>query len=482
MAINNMPAAFQDAFQQNMLQQAFQSQLGNKTVLRTAAQKTPVPTRSGEQVIYSRAGRLIPVVQPSNAANNTLSYDLGNNGQGVGSSNNSYPVEQFSIGIFDRDQDLDINIVQDRQTLSSIYMQNWVNIAEQAGSSMDMMCMQRLATAYESGSSYVATGTYSSNTAQTLHLDNINGLSTVFATVPVLNPNTGSNVNVAYGQPIPVSNVNPLAALYYPAAGGSPVTCSITLANPDATNVSTMVSSGMINGVSGTVNVTFGSAITPAIGDVIVAADAPQIFRPRARSRYAMTASSTANMQMFLNQKALLGRNGVKPFSDGTYLCVLDDTVEAQLFTDPQFQVASQGAIDSEIFVNGTVVKRFGLTFVKSTTLPVYPFTNVDGQALVSHRAFVLGQGAIQEGTFTGMAEAYRAMADQALSHVEIVDDYALITRPALDRKAQIWSQTWTWIGGHTCGTDATITSIVVPTATASRYKRAGCIEVVDVF
>lgn len=478
MAISNMPAAFQVAYQQNMLQRAFQGQLKATNILRAACMKTPIPTRSGESLIYSRAGKLVPVVQPSNPANNTLAFDLNASVPGVGAANNSYPIEQYRINILDRDQEIDINIIQDEQTLSSIYFQNWVNLVDQVNLSMDLMAFQQLSQAYESGNTWV-TSVVTNSPTTVVAVDNILGFSTAFNTVAITNPNTAQSFNVASGEPQAVSTSNKIAVKIYPASGAATISANVQLAVADGTNSSTMISAGMINGVSG--QLTFDAVLSLNVGDVIVAFDAPPVRRPRVRSRYALTTASTAPIQLFRNAKSDLKRNGVKPFADGTYLCILDDVMAAQLYTDPQFQIAAQGAIASEIFTNGTVVKLWGLTFVESTNLPSYAFTNVNGDNLVSHRAFVLGQGCIQEGTFEGMKSAYQAMSNSALSHVEIVDDYALITRPALDSRSQIWTQTWVWIGGHVCGTDATVTPVFVPQATASRYKRAVCIEVADV-
>lgn len=57
------------------------------------------------------------------------------------------------------------------------------------------------------------------------------------------------------------------------------------------------------------------------------------------------------------------------------------------------------------------------------------------------------------------------------------VDDVCMITRPALDRLAQIIAQSWCWIGGFALPTDLTANTTIIPTATNSYLKRCVVIE-----
>lgn len=481
MAFENMPNAFQSAFQSNMLDTRFMGEIGANSKIRRVAARLPIPVRTGEQRIYTRAGDLVPVIAADNPTNNTLSYDLGLNAPGVGSTNNSYPIEQWNIFIAERSQSLDINVIQDYETLASFYRKNWDKLAKQAALSMDLMAVQQLAVSYESGSTFVTTSVGASATTVTVTVDNILGLSTAFATT------TFNGTTFPYGLPASVATNN-LSVTIYKAAGGS-ITGTVTNFTQDGSNVSTMVTpAGVVAGNSGTLTITQSASYAPQVGDVIVANDAPVVIRPNnRRSRFQLQTTDTVGMQLFINAKATLKNNGVDPLPDGTYACFLDDAGIAQVFTDPQFQIMGMGAEQSPIFVDGTVVRQFGLTFIPTTNTPIYGQVNAwsgsgSSPATNSRRAYVVGAGALQEGTFEGMAEGYRSMADQDLGYVRVLGPesdapYALITRPALDRKAQIWSQTWVWIGGFACGTDATITSAVVPTANASRFKRAVTIE-----
>lgn len=479
MTFQNMPAAFQSAFQSNMLDKRFFDQIDARSKLRALVERIAIPLRVGEQVIYSRAGSLQPVLSPDNPTNNTLSYDLGLNAPGVGSSNNSYPLEQWSVFIAERSQSLDINVLQDEETLASFYRKNWDRLAAQAGLSLDLLAMQQLATAYESGQSWV-TATVTGTTV-TAHVDNINGLSTAFATASF----NGSTF--PYGSPQAVSSTYPLTVTVYPISGAASFSGTITGAAADGSNTSTMTTpAGLIAGTSGNLTITFTGSQTLSVGDVIVAADAPPIIRPNnKRSRQQLANGDTIGMQLCINARAQLLANGVDPFEDGTFACLIDPQMHAQIFADSQFQIATMGLAESQIFKNALVLREFGLTFIQTTNMPIYGVTNSAGAAINTRRAYVLGKGALQEGTFAGMATGYGRMADQGLGYVHVMGNefsptpYALITRPALDRKAQIWSQTWVWIGGFAAGTDATVTSAVVPSANNARYKRCVAIEVI---
>lgn len=483
MAFENMPAAFQSAFQNSMLDRRFQGQIDANSKLRRLIAKIPIPVRVGEQMIYTRAGALVPVLAADNPTNNTLTYDLSYNAPGVGSSGNSYPIEQWPLFIAERSQSLDINRLMDEETLASFYRQNWDRLAKQAGLSLDLIAMQQLATAYESGQTFV-TSTVTGTTC-VVKVDNINGLSTAFATANF------NGTTFPYGSPNAVTGSNTLAVTVYPyngGAGGASFVGTISAATVDGSNLSTMTTpAGMINGNSGTVTITFAGTQTLSPGDVVMAYDAPLVVRPNNKmSRYALTKADTLQMQLFINAEGILEANGVEKFDDGTYACILDPIQHSQIFSDPQFQIMTMGMADSTIFKDAMVSREFGLTFIKSTNLPIYTFNSGAGvTGAVSRRAYLIGKGALQEGTFEGMASGYGSMADMEVGYVRLMGDaksdtpWALVTRPALDRKAQIWSQTWVWIGGMAAGTDATITPAVVPTATASRYKRAVTIETI---
>lgn len=89
-------------------------------------------------------------------------------------------------------------------------------------------------------------------------------------------------------------------------------------------------------------------------------------------------------------------------------------------------------------------------------------------------RPILVGDEALVEGDFEGMA-AEDIAGNNAI--IDMVDDIVHVTREPLDRLQQIIAQSWYWIGGFTAPTDQTVNTNIVPTASASYYKRAVVFE-----
>ncbi len=472
MAYENLPAALQPILQENMLARYFEEQLGALMTYRKSAKRNPVPIKDGETYIRSRAGRLAPPLVALNPANNT-NLDNGLTAGGVGSGNNTYPFEQFLVSISQYAESIDLNIIQNYEAIAPVFMQNAKNLIEQAALNLDLICAADYHQAYESGRSYVTVATSASTTA---HLDNLKGFDTAFQQFTMVDGSVFSG-----GTPQSTSVTYPVTATVYPASGAASYPVTVTGATPDGSNASTMI--GFTKrpiGVSG--DVTFSAAQTLAVGDVIVASDAPSVFRPNNKlSRLALTQSDTAAMQLFINAKFELERNNIPKHADGTYHCFIDPILHSQLFADPQFEIMAQGAVDSKLYSNAMVSKLYGLSFVPVTNSPSYSFVNAASASLVARHALIVGDQALLECPFEGTSKAIAAMADYQTAHVAIANDIAMVTRPALDRLQQIIAQSWFWIGGHVAPTDVTITPVVVPTASNARYKRAAVIEVASV-
>ena len=54
-------------------------------------------------------------------------------------------------------------------------------------------------------------------------------------------------------------------------------------------------------------------------------------------------------------------------FANADYVCVLDATSSRQLFADPSFQVAYQGAFNSPEIRGGKLFRHLGVTYVLTT-------------------------------------------------------------------------------------------------------------------
>jgi hypothetical protein len=237
-----------------------------------------------------------------------------------------------------------------------------------------------------------------------------------------------------------------------------------------------MIANGLNVGASGTLTLDATLSATVTAGDTIQAFDGSVVIRPNGKLNRSLLASTdTIGAQLIINAVAQLRRNNIKPpLGNGTYPCYIDPVVDAQFFTDPQYQIMSQTNMESPDFKNARVAQNFGVTFVPTTNAPAY----VTAAGQVTRRAIVCGEKWLQESPFAGVESALRTMPDGGPADIRLVDRIAFVTRLPIDRAGQVLSQMWWYIGGFVVPTQATINSLVIPTATAARYKNAVVVEV----
>ena len=113
-----------------------------------------------------------------------------------------------------------------------------------------------------------------------------------------------------------------------------------------------------------------------------------------------------------------------------------------------------------------------GLRFIPTTEAYVQNHPSISGAVI--RRPIIVGQGALIEGDFAGMASADVAPEDSVIS---MVDGIAMVTREPIDRLQQIIAQSWFWIGGFCAPSDTTTNPTTIPTATNANYKRAVMVE-----
>lgn len=455
-----------------MLDRAFLEQLKASNNLRATAFRVPMPIRSGESMTYSRAGRIAPTIDDIAPANN-VPLDNGLVAGGNGSVNPApFPYEQYavSIGMIEGDA-IDLNLIANQETIANTFIQNSENLAEQAALALDLRVLRTGLRAYEGGQTFVLAATTAALTAR---VDSGFGFDTAFATGVF----GRSAVTYPYGLPQNTSPTYPISANILPAAGGGPIPVVVTGVAFEPTNVSSANVNGLNYGASAVL--TFATAQTLAKGDVLTTADYQQALRPGGRlSRFALTPTDTIGAQLIINAVAALRRNGIKsPLANGTFPCYIDPVVDAQFFTDSQYQIMSQGQLESPDFQNARVSRNFGVTFIPTTNLPAYTFVNSAGLTITSRRAIVCGAKWVQESPFEGTQKAIASLPDGGVIDYRFVNDIVFTNRMPLDRLGQILSSTWSFIGGFVVPTNATITSAVIPTATPSRYKNAVVVEV----
>ncbi len=439
MGIQNFPAALQPIIQTGFLDREFQQAMRSKLGYRACADREEFSVGIGETLTKTRAGLKPSVTTPVPAQLNT-NLDNGLVPQGWG-------VEQYTVTINHYAATTDLNIVTSRIGIGSQFLQNAYVNGEQAARSLDELARNALFAPYFGGNTRVRTTLASAGPA--VAVDDIRGFQNVF----VNGVQTG------------VSNANGLAV----TIGAN--TYTVVGVAVDAANASLTPSgvSGVIT-LSGNVTIADGTA-----GNTVQAATASVIVRPNRRMNTSQLAlGDTLSMANVLDAVAALRLNAV-PDIEGAYNCYLDPLSARQLFADQDFQRLFIGATSAnQIFKPGAgVVNEFlGVRFVLTTEAYVQPHPTI--AATYIRRPIVVGQGALIEADFVGMAAAEVAPHDAIVS---LVDGVAMVTREPLDRLQQIISQSWYWIGGFCAPSDTTTTPLTVPTATNAAFKRAVMLE-----
>ena len=439
MGIQNFPATLQPIIQQGFLDREFEQAIRSRLGYRACADRELFAVGIGETLTKTRAGLKPSVTTPIAPALNT-NLDNGMTPMGWG-------VEQYTISINHYAATTDLNMVTSRVGIVSQFLQNAYVNGEQAARSLDELARNALFAPYFGGNTRVRSTLGASGTQ--VSVDDIRGFTTVFV--------NGVQQAVGGGGSVPAS----VGADIY----------TLVAATADAINVSTAPS-----GVSGVL--TFGSNVSVSdatAGNTVQAATASVIMRPNARSNTAnLVVGDTLTMSSVLDAVAALRLNAV-PDIDGAYNCYLDPVSARQLFADPDFQRLFIGLTSAnEVFRPGVgVVNDFlGVRFVLTTEAYVQAHPTISGAFV--RRPILVGQGALIEGDYAGMA------ADDVAPRgaiVTLVDSVAMVTREPIDRLAQIIAQSWYWIGGFCAPSDTTTTSATVPTATSAAFKRAVMIE-----
>jgi len=437
MGIQNFPAALQPIIQQGFLEREFEAALHSRLGYRMCADRQDFAVGIGETLTKTRAGLKPSVTTPILPATNT-NFDNG-------LTPSTFSVEQFTITINHYAATTDLNVVTSRVGIASQFLLNAAINGEQAARSLDELARNALFAPYFGGNTRVRTTLASAGVAVTV--DDVRGFQYAFVN-GVQTPVGGSaSMTVTVG-----SNAYTLIGV-----------------TTDATNVSTAP-----NGISGVL--TFSSSVTVAdatAGNTVTSATASSIMRPNGRSNSSLLqATDVLTMGTLLNAVAQLRLNAV-PEIDGVYNCYLDPVSARQLFADNDFRQLFQGATSAnQVFKKGMINDFLGLRFIPTTEAYVQNHPSISGAVI--RRPIIVGQGALIEGDFAGMASADVAPEDSVIS---MVDGIAMVTREPIDRLQQIIAQSWFWIGGFCAPSDTTTNPTTIPTATNANYKRAVMVE-----
>ncbi|MCE2563652.1 DUF4043 domain-containing protein [Komagataeibacter sp. FNDCF1] len=444
MAIANFPAALQPVIQQGFLSRAFQDALQSRLGFRSIADQMEFPARIGQTITDTRAGLLPPATTPLNPTANT-SFDNG-------MTPAQWSVEQYTLTINQYGNTMDLNQVTEGVGIANQFLANASRLGINARQTLDRLARNALFGGAQNGvGGYLGGNTRVTTTlgaaGSVVAVDDIRGFQNILSDEgQVISVGTSNGMTVTIG-------------------AGSYTLVGTT---PDATNISTAP-----DGVSGTLTLS-GNVSVPdgTAGNAVVAATAPLVLRPASRATTAaLVSGDLLTVQTILSALATLRDNNVPTPDGGVYHCYLDNAQLLGLFRDADFKLLYRGQYGSDTYQTGQIFDLLGVRFIPTTEAPQQ--ASLGAGAI--HRAIICGQGALIEGDYANIGTHYAPLLDGG--ELTDVEGVCMITRPALDRLAQIIAQSWSWIGGFALPTDLTANTTVIPTATNSYLKRGVVIE-----
>lgn len=452
MPIQNMPASLQNAIQQGFLEREFQTGLQSAIGYRAIADRETVSINVGETVTKTRAGLKAPVTTPLTPSGNT---NLDN-----GITPSAQTIEQYTLGIDQYGDSIDLNIVTSQVGIANQFLLNGMTNGTQARQSLDRIARNALFAAYMGGQTRVRTTLGAP--AATINVDDVRGFETVLG--------TGAQA----GKYVPVSGTYTAVVL----VGSNLYTLTGTAR--DGGNVSTTP-----GGYSGTL--TFSGNVTVADATALnrcVHANCPVLVRPNGKwtggSAYGATTStnsliSTDVLTLGTIEDAVAQLRNNTGMVNEIFNLYLDNVSMRQLFADQDFKLMYQGQYGSKEARWGQVFELMGCRFIPTTEAITQAHPSTAG--LTVRRPILCAPGALIEGDFAGMTEKAAELASVNNSEIQHIDGVCQVIRGPIDRLQQIIAQSWFWIGGFVAPTDATANSNIIPTAGSQYLKRAIVIE-----
>lgn len=291
MALNNLPAALQDAIQEGFLEREFQDGLSAEATFRDIADREEFPANVGETITKTRAGLLPAATTPlSNASNTDLTSGI---------TKKQFPIEQYTLSVDQYGDGTDLNFVKSRVAIDSVFLRNGKALGEQARRTIDTLARNALVSAYSGGNTFVA-----------------EALSAAGAAVKVENV-----IGFAAGQTVSVN-------------GAAYTVLSVAV---DGSNTSVLKDFGAKSGV-----ITFTTNVSQANG---------ALGKPVQKAEAAYVIDGSGSLLLsdhLLDGKAQLQANGVPPTANGYYRAYTNPKQAKGLFADPAVKNLLQGELSSE--------------------------------------------------------------------------------------------------------------------------------------
>ena len=429
----------------------------------------------GTTITETRPGLKAPVVV---ATSNSAAQTPPSNGI----SPTDFNVEQYTFTPFEIEDGMDLDLIGTNFSIVSRFEHQIKTAYHQGRQSIDLLARDTLLAAYATGST-VATGTAAAGSAVGVLVDDIRAFQTVITV-----GSGGTN-----GTVVAVSSSNKLPITVLP--GGSIIgqwTANVQLATAAGTNISNFVTAGLstygaqgapntarANGVSGTLTIdTIPSGKSIALGDVIVAGDAPAQILATGVAHFSKLPSASSGLASanLLDAVNILENNGVPKAmnrdgdSEGTYLAHASPNAIRQLFNDADFKQANQTLGQSEVYKKGKVSQYLGVTFIPTTNAPRIALAAYGGSGY-AYATIITGHGALVDRWYEGLEDW--ATNSMNPGYVTLDDGIAFILMPAFaDRQGRQMHIDWLSIRDMVCPTDVTRSSVVL-TGNGARRARS---------
>ncbi|GIG63618.1 hypothetical protein Lfu02_79900 [Longispora fulva] len=410
---STLPAPLRAIMQNGVLDRVFLDALLPDFLYPAIADSEPWAGGLGDTKTFTRTGLIAPNPVPITGSDPTP---------------HTYGVEQWSVTMDQYGDTIDTNLLHSAMTLASKFLRDVQTLGINAGQTLNQIARARLYAAYGGGRTWATTAQGSAST--TCVVADVSGFLSVM-------------VN---GVPVAVSPTNPL---------------SVTVAG--VANTVTAVNVGAKT-------LTLGTAVTQAIGDAVVAANAPVSVRPGSKATaFNLTGSDVATFKLFRAAVTRLRKQNV-PSNGGYYTAHISPDTEAALFDDADFKQAAQGRVDSPIYRDLSIGRFGGIDWVRNLESPTVTVGSVTVQ-----RPIVTGAGVLVSAPFEGMGSLLAGTGTEDVPDIRMIGpatgaQVALIVRPPQDRLQQQVSTTWSWVGDFGVPSDSV-------TGDSAQFKRAVVVE-----
>jgi hypothetical protein len=413
---STLPAAIQAIMQNGILDRTFRDALIPSFLFPALADSEPWQGGLGDTRTFTRKGLIAPTTTPLAGA------DI--------SGASTYTIEQWSVVMDQYGLSVDTNMLQSSMTLASKFLADVQTLGINAGQSLNRIARNKMYNAYMGGRTWATAADGASNTSITVQ--EVAGFTRVL-------------VN---GVPTAVS-------------GGNPLTVTVGGVANTVTGVSAQ---------SGPGTLTLGTARVDALGDAVVAANAPVTIRATGNSAFDLT---TANVATFANFRAAVTRLRKMnvPTVDGYYTAHIPPDTEAELFADADFKQALQGRVDSPVWRDLSIGRFAGIDWVRNIEVP----TVTSNSGATVYRPVVVGAGALVAAPFEGIGSLLAGTGVEDVPSIRMIEAapttaVALIVRPPTDRLQQVISTSWAYTGDFGVPSDS-------GTGDAALFKRAVVVE-----